>query len=149
MAAIAVVNATGDVLDADGGLIAGPRDGDGRMLRSVEMFAAGHEPAGPPPERQSTTLACVLTDAGLDKLGCAKVARMASAGIARAVDPVFTPFDGDVVFCLADGEPRDDPVAADPGRLGRRLAGRGGDPRRRRAAPRPEPTAAFVILRSG
>ena len=29
---------------------------------------------------------------------------MASAGVARAVDPVFTPFDGDVVFCLASGE---------------------------------------------
>jgi L-aminopeptidase/D-esterase-like protein len=51
----------------------------------------------------------VLTDAGLDKVGCAKVARMASAGVARAIDPVFTPFDGDVVFCLSDGEPRDDP----------------------------------------
>ena len=47
----------------------------------------------------------MITDAGLDKLGCAKVARMASAGVARAVDPVFTPFDGDVVFCLASGEP--------------------------------------------
>ena len=57
------------------------------MLRSVEMFAAGHEPPGAPPERESTTLACVMTDAGLDKLACAKVARMASAGVARAVDP--------------------------------------------------------------
>ncbi len=28
---------------------------------------------------------------------------MASAGIARAVDPAFTPLDGDVVFCLASG----------------------------------------------
>jgi L-aminopeptidase/D-esterase-like protein len=33
---------------------------------------------------------------------------MASAGVARAIDPVFTPFDGDVVFCLAAGEPRVD-----------------------------------------
>jgi L-aminopeptidase/D-esterase-like protein len=51
----------------------------------------------------------VITDAGLDKLGCAKVARMACAGVARAVDPVFTPFDGDIVFCLSDGVPREDP----------------------------------------
>jgi L-aminopeptidase/D-esterase-like protein len=36
---------------------------------------------------------------------------MATAGIARAVDPAFTPLDGDVVFCLASGsEP-----AAPPG----------------------------------
>jgi L-aminopeptidase/D-esterase-like protein len=34
---------------------------------------------------------------------------MASAGVARAVDPVFTPFDGDVVFCVSDGVPRGDP----------------------------------------
>jgi L-aminopeptidase/D-esterase-like protein len=50
-------------------------------------------------------LACVMTDASLDKRGCAIVARMASAGIARAVNPAFTPLDGDVVFCLAS-EPR-------------------------------------------
>jgi L-aminopeptidase/D-esterase-like protein len=62
----------------------------------------------PPPELavrpgESTTLACVCTDAALDKRGCGIVARGASAGIARAVDPVFTPLDGDVVFCLAAG----------------------------------------------
>jgi L-aminopeptidase/D-esterase-like protein len=52
---------------------------------------------------QNTTLACVCTDAALDKRGCGIVARIASAGIARAVDPAFTPFDGDVVFCVASG----------------------------------------------
>ena len=31
------------------------------------------------------------------------VARAATAGIARAVDPTFTPVDGDVAFCLASG----------------------------------------------
>lgn len=109
VAALAVVNATGDIVDEGGGLIAGPRDERGEMNRSAELLAGGHAPPGEPPERESTTLACVLTDAGLDKVGCAKVARMASAGVARAVDPVFTPFDGDVVFCLAGGDPRPDP----------------------------------------
>jgi L-aminopeptidase/D-esterase-like protein len=109
VAVIAVVNASGDVLDADGGLIAGPRGADGEMLRSVEVIAAADAPTGFPPERQSTTLACVVTDAGLDKLSCAKIARMASAGVARAIDPVFTPFDGDVVFTLSSGEARVDP----------------------------------------
>ena len=47
----------------------------------------------------------MITDAALDKLAANKVARMASAGIARAVDPVFTPFDGDIAFCLASGGP--------------------------------------------
>ena len=109
VAVLAVVNATGDITGAEGELLAGPRGADGAMARSVEMLAAGIEPPTAPPERQSTTLACVMTDAGLDKVGCAKVARMASAGVARAVDPVFTPFDGDVVFALSDGRPRDDP----------------------------------------
>jgi len=109
VAVLAVVNATGDITGPDGELLAGPRGEDGEMLRSAAILAGGIEPPGPPPERQSTTLACVMTDAGLDKLGCAKVARMACAGVARAVDPAFTPFDGDVVFCLADGAPRADP----------------------------------------
>ena len=56
-----------------------------------------------PHETGNTTLVCVLTDASVDKRTCAIVARMASAGIARAVDPAFTPLDGDVVFCLASG----------------------------------------------
>lgn len=106
VAALAVVNATGDVVDATGGLLAGPRDEGGEMVRSGEILAAA---AGPPgwtddADRQGTTLVCVVTDARLDKPSCAKVARMASAGVARAVDPVFTPFDGDVVFCLSSGE---------------------------------------------
>ena len=113
VAAIAVVNATGDVLDADGSLLAGPRGEDGSMDRSTDILAAVD---GPPewttdPDRQGTTLVCVLTDAALDKTSCAKVARMASAGVARAVDPVFTPFDGDVVFCLASGEVESSPWA--------------------------------------
>jgi L-aminopeptidase/D-esterase-like protein len=51
----------------------------------------------------NTTLVCVMTDAALDKAGCARVARAAAAGVARAVEPVFSDVDGDVVFCLASG----------------------------------------------
>jgi L-aminopeptidase/D-esterase-like protein len=52
----------------------------------------------------STTLVCVMTDARLPKADCSVVARMAQAGVARAVSPVHTPFDGDAAFCLATGE---------------------------------------------
>ena len=38
---------------------------------------------------------------------------MASAGLARAVDPVFSDVDGDVCFCVASGSLDDIPVAAD------------------------------------
>jgi D-aminopeptidase len=46
-----------------------------------------------------------MTDAALDKPACTRVARMASAGVARAVDPVFSDVDGDVAFCVASGSP--------------------------------------------
>lgn len=113
VAALAVVNATGDVVAEDGSLIAGPRDDDGRMARTAELIAGADDSPLPevpaPGARESTTLVCVMTDAALDKTACAKVARMASAGVARAIDPVFTPFDGDVVFCLASGEAAPNP----------------------------------------
>ncbi len=107
VAAVAVVNATGDVLAEDGSILAGPRGDRGELLCSAEILAGVEGPpawAEAEAERQGTTLVAVLTDAGLNKAGCAKVARMASAGVARAIDPVFTPFDGDIVFCLAAGE---------------------------------------------
>ncbi len=106
VAAIAVANAVGDVLAEDGAVLAGPRDASGTMVRSAELIAASDsvpEWAGERPPEGSTTLACVCTDAALTKSGCGAVARMAGAGIARAVDPVFSPVDGDVVFSLASG----------------------------------------------
>ena len=110
VAAIAVANAFGDVVAADGGLLGAPRGTDGEPVRTAERVAQMAElpelPRVSPRTAGNTTLACVMTDASLDKRGCAIVARMASAGVARAVDPAFTPLDGDVVFCLASGSRR-------------------------------------------
>ena len=104
LAAIAVANASGDVIADDGEVLGGPRGDRGELLRSAELIRDMPElPAWAPRSGQSTTLVCVCTDARLDKRGCGIVARIASAGIARAVDPAFTPLDGDVVFCLASG----------------------------------------------
>ena len=104
VAAIAVANAFGDVLAEDGSVLGGPHGDAGEPLRSAELIRQMPElpPWAARPD-QSTTLACVCTDATLDKRGCGIVARVASAGIARAVDPAFTPNDGDIVFCLASG----------------------------------------------
>ena len=107
VAALAAVNAFGDVLAADGEVLGGPRAKG--VARSAE-YVIGME--GPPDwtrvEERNTTLVCVLTDAGLDQAACARTARMAGGGVARAVDPVFSDLDGDVVFCVSSGEPRDD-----------------------------------------
>jgi L-aminopeptidase/D-esterase-like protein len=109
VAAVAAVNAAGDVIDEDGSVIAGPRMDDGEMVRGAERLVAAEQPPEFKAPEGNTTLACVCTDATLDKRECGMVARAATAGIARAVDPTFTPVDGDVAFCLASGkagEPR-------------------------------------------
>lgn len=48
-----------------------------------------------------TTLAIVATNATLDKAALGRVAVMAQDGLARALRPAHTPFDGDAVFALA------------------------------------------------
>ena len=104
IAAIAVANASGDVIGEDGEVLGGPHGDRGELLRSAELIPDMPQlPGWAARPDQNTTLACVCTDAALDKRGCGIVARIASAGIARAVDPAFTPLDGDVVFCLASG----------------------------------------------
>lgn len=52
----------------------------------------------------NTTIAVVATDAVLDKAQAQRVAIMASDGMARAIRPIHTPFDGDTVFTLATGK---------------------------------------------
>jgi L-aminopeptidase/D-esterase-like protein len=104
VAALAVANSVGDVIGADGRVIGGPRGEDGELLRSAELIAGLSDLSTWPVQAgESTTLVCVCTDAALDKRDCGVVARMAAAGLARAVDPVFSPMDGDVVFCIASG----------------------------------------------
>ena len=66
----------------------------------------------------NTTLVVVATDAVLTKAEAKRVAIMAHDGIARAIRPVHTPYDGDTVFVLATGKvPLSDPVA-DLARIG-------------------------------
>ena len=52
----------------------------------------------------NTTIAIVATDAELTPSETQRMADMAVAGMARAIRPVFAPFDGDVVFGLATAE---------------------------------------------
>ena len=105
VAALAVANPFGDVIGADGEPLEVARSTDGSARRTAEAIAAMTEPPDPfKVQPGNTTLVCLMTDAPLDKAGCARVARAAAAGVARAVEPVFTDVDGDVVFCLASGD---------------------------------------------
>lgn len=51
----------------------------------------------------NTTLGVVATNVALTKAEAKRVAMMAQDGIARAIRPSHTPFDGDLVFALASG----------------------------------------------
>jgi L-aminopeptidase/D-esterase-like protein len=104
MSALAVVNAFGDVIGEDGQVLAGARDEHGRFVRATDMVRKRLIDL-PTSSREgvvgNTTLVCLMTDATLTKTQCGIVAKMAQAGMARAVDPVHSAVDGDVVFCLA------------------------------------------------
>ena len=61
--------------------------------------------------RESTTLAVVATDATLTKSQLKRLAVMAQTGLARAIYPVHTPLDGDVVFAASTARrPAGDPL---------------------------------------
>ncbi|UTI65439.1 P1 family peptidase [Paraconexibacter antarcticus] len=109
--ALAVVNPVGEVVDADGTILAGARGPDGTMHRTADLIRDGHGFADPPSGREATVLVTLLTDAILDRTGAWLLARAATAGVARAVDPVATPYDGDVTFALASGRVEADAFA--------------------------------------
>jgi L-aminopeptidase/D-esterase-like protein len=141
VAALAVVNAWGDVLGEGGEVIAGAWDPVGGFVgasgRVIEEPPAHPRLAAP----GSTTLGCLVTDARLTKAEATIVARMAQAGMARAVSPVHTPLDGDAVFCLATGA-RPASVLACGVAAAETLAAAIRDAVRRATAVRGVPTAA-------
>ena len=114
VAALAAVNAFGDVRDpATGHLLAGARTApDSREL--LDTAAALRKGFAPPSfgraatPSDNTVLVVVATDAELSRVEAGRLAVMASAGMARALSPAFTQFDGDVVFALSCGEKRAD-----------------------------------------
>ncbi|MDQ1600407.1 MAG: hypothetical protein QOD68_1881, partial [Actinomycetota bacterium] len=68
---------------------------------AAALAAAAARPDPPPP--LATTLVVLGTDLALSKAQCQKVAGIGHDGLARAINPVHTMFDGDTVFALATG----------------------------------------------
>lgn len=79
---------------------------------SPDMTGSAGEPGA------NTTLAVVATDIALTKTQARRVAIMAQDGLARALRPVHTPLDGDMVFVLSTGRRDLDNPLADIVRLG-------------------------------
>jgi L-aminopeptidase/D-esterase-like protein len=105
--AIVVVNAVGTTTIGDGPHFwAAPFEQDrefgGRgfpqKLSSSDL--AIRAKGGP---NENTTIAVIATDAKLSKAQCHRLAVMAQDGFARAIYPVHTPLDGDVIFSAATG----------------------------------------------
>ena len=119
VAALAVVNAFGDVVDpATGQIVAGARRPEsdpalpgpgGRFADTLEVMKrwARRPPLGFR-SGSNTVLGVVASNARLDKEQVNKVAQMAHDGLARAIRPAHTMVDGDTIFALATGGRRAD-----------------------------------------
>ncbi len=112
--ALVAVNPVGDVVNPESGrILAGARRPDGGFANSMTLIEARLGQSFPDIVSSNTTLAVVATNATLTKAGATKVARMAHDGLARAIRPIHTSFDGDTVFALSVGD-----LAADAGLVG-------------------------------
>ena len=101
--ALAVVNAVGDILGADGSVLAGTR-----------APAAGYVPLRPPEGLPTNTvLAMLVTQGKLDKRDVRYLAARGSDGITISVRPAHTRYDGDVVFASAVPAADDAPIDLD------------------------------------
>lgn len=105
VAALAVVNAVGDVIAEDGSIVAGARNEGGGFL-NTEDYLLAQSGDSQVASAQNTTLVAVVTDVQLDKAQCLQVAKLAHTGLARAIRPCHTPYDGDAVFVVSCGTRR-------------------------------------------
>src|SRR5262245_52155 len=102
IAAVAVVNAIGDVIDADREVLAGSSaPPDAAAFPTPAPFEEPAEASGI--DREHTTLVAVVTDALCTKLECHLLAQSAHDGLARALRPAHTRFDGDWSVAVATG----------------------------------------------
>ena len=106
VSALAAVNAVGDVRDqATGKIVAGARKSESSMefADSAKLMKA----SGPTGfTRTNTTLVVVATNALLTKVEATKLAQLGQLGVARAINPVNTMSDGDLVVAMSCGTAR-------------------------------------------
>jgi L-aminopeptidase/D-esterase-like protein len=119
VAALAAVNAVGSVADERSGVLYGAQFGlpgefgwlrppAGADLAAAAGMLAPRGAGGPlrpaEPSPLNTTIGVVASDAALTKAQCAKLAAVAHDGLARAIRPAHSMFDGDTIFALATGD---------------------------------------------
>jgi L-aminopeptidase/D-esterase-like protein len=98
--ALAAVNAVGDIVDGHGSVLAGPGTVDSLLTDGLQ---------GVPPPASNTTLVVVATDIALNKAQAHRLATVAHDGLALAIRPVHTSYDGDTVFAMSTATRAADP----------------------------------------
>ena len=101
VSALVAVNAVGEVVDTlSNTVIAGIRASEvGQYDSAVDVALANTAKA--PVAGTNTTLGLVATNANLSKVQLKKIAEIAHDGMARAIRPIHTQFDGDTVFAVS------------------------------------------------
>ncbi len=103
VSALVAVNAVGDVVDpSTGAIVAGAREAASNRFANAGKLLQISEP--PNLKSENTTIGVVATNMRLTKSELGLVARMAHDGLARAVRPSHTPYDGDTIFAIATGQ---------------------------------------------
>lgn len=123
--ALVAVNAIGSATVGDGPQFwAAPWEMDGEFggLGMPDAFPAAHEPQPGKRLGEATTIAIVATDAVLTQAQAQRMAIAAHDGMARALVPSHTPFDGDLVFAAATGAKALTDPLADPFLIGHAAA---------------------------
>ncbi|HRF93690.1 MAG TPA: P1 family peptidase, partial [Aggregatilineales bacterium] len=85
-----------------GNILGGIRNPDGSFMGMMNVMRGMARMVLP--ASGNTVIGTVVTNAKLTKEGVNKVAQMAQDGLARAIRPTHTVFDGDTVFALATNE---------------------------------------------
>ena len=99
VAAIVVVNALGNVVHPrTGEILAGGKANGGFVDITERLLGTNNIVRG-----TNTTIGVVATNATLTSAEVDRVAEMAHDGMARAIRPAHTMFDGDTLFALATG----------------------------------------------
>lgn len=98
------VNCVGDIFDSKSGkIIAGVLSDDKKALAYSEELMLNNYKNDKDMFSENTVIGCVITNANLTKAQATKLASIGQNGIARAVRPAHSVFDGDTIFTLCTG----------------------------------------------
>jgi L-aminopeptidase/D-esterase-like protein len=101
VAAYAVVNCLGDVINQSGEIIAGATLPNGKFANTARYLEQGNQEICS--DTANTTLVAILTNAAFSKVQLKRISKVALSGMAKSISPVFTQYDGDIIFCVSTG----------------------------------------------